>query len=139
MPTGQQFTNCVEFDNSTESIWSQKESHSIEMKMRKYLSDLAACNYAYRVQFRRDRSTSAEGPHSRRRGTVTTPIDFAPFYVVHLDDYLVGRSTSSSSRSSPRPKTSALLFYARRPANLPKQAVPVLCTTERQNRLCLTV
>ena len=88
MPSGQRFTNCVELDNSTESIWSQKESHSIEMKVRKYLSDLAACRYAYRVQFVVTGAPQRMDHILDAATRLQPPIDFAPFYVVHLDDYL---------------------------------------------------
>jgi hypothetical protein len=88
IPSAQQFTNCIELDNSTESIWSQKESHSIEMKMRKYLSNLAACNFAYRVQFVVTGARQRKDHILDAAARLQPSIDFAPFYVVHLDDYL---------------------------------------------------
>ena len=64
-PTGSRFTNCIELDNSTESLVSSTSVDSIELKIKKYLHDLAACDYAYRVQFVVTRS-SRRAQHIRQ-------------------------------------------------------------------------
>jgi hypothetical protein len=132
MPTGSRFANCVELDNSTESIWSQKESHSIEMKMRKYLSDLAACNYAYRVQFVVTGARQRKDHILDAAARLQPPIDFAPFYVVHLDEYLSADHPFLEPIFA-SPKNARIALLRPQAANLHNQAVPVRFqpTTER--------
>jgi hypothetical protein len=88
MPSAFQAPQRIELDNSTETIWSTKEQDSIEMKMRKYLHDLAACNYAYRVQFvvtgAKQRLTNILAAAKKLQPRT----DFCPFYVVHLSEYI---------------------------------------------------
>ncbi|MCA9078326.1 MAG: hypothetical protein KDA93_25080, partial [Planctomycetaceae bacterium] len=87
-PIGSRFTNCIELDNSTESLVSATSVDSIELKIKKYLHDLAACNYGYRVQFVVTRS-SRRAQHIRQLVMRHQPqVRFAPFYVVSLDEYL---------------------------------------------------
>lgn len=88
VPSVGQLTYCVEIDNSTESIWSQKERDSIEMKMRKYLHDLAACNYAYRVQFVVTGAPARMQNILEAAARLQPPVRFEPFYVVHLAAFL---------------------------------------------------
>jgi len=88
LPNGQHFVNCIELDNSTETILSRSEIDSIEVKMRKYLHDLAETGYSYRVQFVVTRSRKRAAHIIELAARLQPPIDFAPFYVVYLDDYL---------------------------------------------------
>lgn len=88
IPSAFQSPQCIEVDNSTETIWSSKEQDSIEMKMRKYLYDLAACNYGYRVQFVVTGAMQRLTNILAAAKNLQPPVDFCPFYVVHLSDYL---------------------------------------------------
>lgn len=88
LPMGQQFVNCIELDNSTETIVSRSEIDSIEMKMRKYLHDLAERGYDYRVQFVVTRSRERASHIVELAKRLQPTIGFAPFYVVLLADYL---------------------------------------------------
>lgn len=87
-PAGESFVNCLELDNSTETLTSRWDVDSIELKLKKYLHDLAACEFDYRVQFVVTRSRQRL-QHLRELATRLQPaIKYAPFYLVHLDDYL---------------------------------------------------
>lgn len=103
-PSGDRFVNCVELDNSTETLVSRTDVDSIELKLRKYLYDLAARGYDYRVQFVVTRS-SQRLQHIRELTIKLQPaVKFAPFYVVSLEDYLTSDNPFlapifSSSRS----------------------------------------
>jgi len=92
MPSAFQAPQRIELDNSTETIWSTKEQDSIEMKMRKYLHDLAACNYAYRVQFVVTGAKQRLANILAAAKTLQPRVTFCPFYVVHLDEYLAAGS-----------------------------------------------
>jgi len=122
LPSGQRFTHCVELDNSTESIWSQKESHSIEMKMRKYLSDLAASNYGYRVQFVVTGARQRKDHILEAAARLQPPIEFAPFYVVDLDEYLSAADPFLEPIFA-SPKNARIALLRPHAANLPNQAV----------------
>jgi len=88
LPNGRQFLNCIELDNSTETVVSKSEIDSIEMKMRKYLHDLNERAYDYRVQFVVTRSRDRANHILELAARLRPQTDFAPFYVVYLDDYL---------------------------------------------------
>lgn len=92
LPAGERFIYCVELDNSTETLVSRSDVDSIELKLKKYLHDLAAKDYSYRVQFVVTRSR-ARLHHIRQLAIKLQPaMAFAPFYVVHLDDYLSAKN-----------------------------------------------
>lgn len=88
IPSVTSLTYCVELDNSTETIVSRKSTDTIEMKIRRYLADLRSCEYSYRVLF------VVTGAEQRLQSILSVVrslepfVDFHPFYVVHLDQYL---------------------------------------------------
>lgn len=87
-PAGGRFVNCIELDNSTETLVSRTDVDSIELKMKKYLHDLKETGYAYRVQFVVTRSAERV-KHIRQLAARLQPsVKFAPFYVVLLAEYL---------------------------------------------------
>lgn len=87
-PGGGRFVNCIELDNSTESLVSRSDVDSIELKMRKYLHDLAVTDYSYRIQFVVTKSAERAKHIRQLAARLQPPVKFAPFYVVLLDDYL---------------------------------------------------
>ena len=89
LPNGNQFSYCVELDNSTESVLSYKSADSILSKMQCYLIDMVFTPQPYRVLF------PITGSSDRLQHIVdvakqltTSEKTFSPFYVVLLDDYL---------------------------------------------------
>lgn len=86
--TGGRFVNCVELDNSTETLVSRTDVDSIELKMKKYLHNLKENNYGYRVQFIVTRSAERVKHIRQLAAKMQPPVQFAPFYVVLLAEYL---------------------------------------------------
>lgn len=92
LPSSERFSFCVELDNSTETLVSRSDIDSIELKMKKYLHDLAANDYGYRVLFVVTRSPQRQR-HIRELTMKLQPqVIFAPFYVVQLSDYLAAKN-----------------------------------------------
>jgi hypothetical protein len=88
LPSGDKLVNCVEVDNSTETISSSSGRESIEKKMRKYVLDMGARDYNYRVQFIVTRSAERRDHILALAKRLRPPIDFSPFYIVLLNEYL---------------------------------------------------
>jgi len=89
LPNGDQFTYCIELDNSTESVLSYQSADSISSKMQRYLIDMVATPQPYRVLF------PITGSPDRLQHIVdvtkqlmVSEKSFLPFYIVLLDDYL---------------------------------------------------
>jgi hypothetical protein len=88
VPEIAQLTFRVELDNSTESIWSQRDKDSIENKLRRYLFDLATSPRPYRVLFVVTGARQRLQHIVEAAGRLTPVSGFQPFCAVRLDDYL---------------------------------------------------
>lgn len=88
VPSLARLTYRIELDNSTESIWSQRDKDSIENKLRRYLLDLAASPQPYRVLFVVTGARQRLEHIVEAAGILAPSHGFQPFSVVRLEEYL---------------------------------------------------